>query len=327
MTCEEARQLIGADPENASPELLAHLKSCAECQAYRQQMLAFNGKIRQALELDWQKVQKAAPPSAPPAAAEPTRAPTATTPSAGAAPATGATPATALSASTAPTAGAAPATAARAATGAAPTPDGAPTSTPGPGPTPASARSNVTPFRRRSPPSVPKQKRPRLVAFAASVAAAAVAGLVLWLSRPPESLAAEIVKHVEREPNSWSKTEPVAGDHLKAVLRKSGVKLGPGMESIVYASSCWFRGHFVPHFVVMTKDGPVTVMILMNEKVSGPQQFDEDGFSGLLVPASTGSVAVLSRTPMSLDQPASEVVKALQAADQGNASTALPSRL
>jgi hypothetical protein len=99
------------------------------------------------------------------------------------------------------------------------------------------------------------------------------------------------------------------------------------MESIVYASSCFFRGHFVPHLVVRTQDGPVTVMILVNEKVSTSQQFDEDGFSGLLVPASPGGVAVLSRTPMSLDRAASDVVKALQAADQGRTSTALPSRL
>ena len=36
---------------------------------------------------------------------------------------------------------------------------------------------------------------------------------------------------------------------------------------------------------------------------------------GLLVPVGTGSVAVLSRTPMSLEQPASNVVKALQSAN------------
>ena len=38
-------------------------------------------------------------------------------------------------------------------------------------------------------------------------------------------------------------------------------------------------------------------------------------------------VAVLSRTPMSLDPAASAVVKALQGAAQGTTSTALPSRL
>ncbi len=160
-----------------------------------------------------------------------------------------------------------------------------------------------------------KQKRPGLVAFAASVAAALIVGFTLWLSRPPESLAAEIVTHVKGEPNSWHQTQPVGTDRLEAVLRKSGVRLGDGMQPVVYASSCWFRGHFVPHFVVMTKNGPVTVMILMNEKVTAPQQFNEEGYAGLLVPVRTGSVAVLSRTPMSLEQPASDVVKALQSAN------------
>ncbi len=79
------------------------------------------------------------------------------------------------------------------------------------------------------------------------------------------------------------------------------------MEPIVYASSCWFRGHFVPHVVVTTKHGPVTVMILLHEKITATQQFNEDGFAGLLVPAHTGSVAVLSRTPMDLEQPAADV--------------------
>ncbi|MBV8803971.1 MAG: DUF3379 family protein, partial [Sinobacteraceae bacterium] len=182
-----------------------------------------------------------------------------------------------------------------------------------PAPAPAARESNVTVLPRRPPPApVPKQKRPRLVALAASVVTAMVAALTLWLSRPLPTLAAEVVKHVEGEPNSWYKTEPVESAQISAVLRKSGVKLGPGMLSIVYASSCWFRGHFVPHFVVTTEDGPVTVMILAHEKVSAPEHFNEDGFTGMLVPAPNGSVAVLSRTPMSLEKPASSVVKALQ---------------
>ena len=152
-----------------------------------------------------------------------------------------------------------------------------------------------------------------MFAFAASVAAALVIGSVLWLTRPPESLAAEVVTHVEGEPDSWQKTEPVPSEKLDAVLRKSGVNLGPGMLPVVYASSCWFKGHFVPHVVVTTPHGPVTVMILLHEQVNTSlQQFQADGYSGLLVPARTGSVAVLSRTPMKLDEPAADVVRALR---------------
>jgi len=280
MICEEARELIGGDPETETPELLEHLSTCPECQAYRAQMIALNAKIRRALELDPEKLRRPGAPIARVGSATGAAQPVA----GGAGPAAAAGP------------GASPSSSG---------PRAAPTPTP---------RSNVTPLPRRAPTPVAKHKRPRLFAFAASLAAALVAGFTLWLSRPNESLAAELVAHVEGEPNSWSETQPVTVEHLEAVLRKSGVKLGTGMQPVVYASSCWFRGHFVPHFVVMTKDGPVTVMILANEQVRAAEQFKEDGFSGLLVPARTGSVAVISRTPMALEQPAREVVTALTAA-------------
>jgi hypothetical protein len=154
-----------------------------------------------------------------------------------------------------------------------------------------------------------------LFAVAASMAAALTVALTLWLSRPSESLAADLVTHVEGEPNSWYQRQPVDTDRLEAVLRKSGVKLGTGMDPVVYAQSCWFRGHFVPHFVVSTNQGPVTVLILLNEQVRAAQQFKEDGFIGLLVPARTGSIAVISRTPMALEQPARDVLRALQSAN------------
>jgi hypothetical protein len=297
MTCDEARELIGGDPEGTSPELLSHLAKCPECQAYREQMLALNAKLRQALELDWQKVQPTAPPRALPLAGSPS----------GAAAGTGAertVPPTAIPATADIPKAAAPSAVAGSAQAA-----GRPATLP------PAVRSNVTPFRRSRRAAVAKHQRPRLFAFAASVAAALLVAFTLWLSRPPESLAAEIVTHVKGEPNSWRQTEPVSADRLDAVLRKSGVKLGQGMQPVVYASSCWFRGHFVPHFVVMTVNGPVTVMILQHEKVGTAQQFNEEGYSGLLVPARTGSVAVLSRTPMSLEQPASDVAKALQSAN------------
>lgn len=272
MTHDEARELIGAVPEETSPELLAHLQTCPECQAYRHGMVAFNDKLRRALELDWQKVQRTVSGGGPPTGLLYTGGETATAP--------------------VPPVPAQPDPNQRAA-----------------------ARASVTVLRQKTRAPVAKQKNPRLFAFAASVAAALLIGSILWLSRPSESLAAEIVTHVEGEPNSWKQTQPLPADKLDAILRKSGVRLGTGMDPVVYASSCWFRGHFVPHVVVTTRDGPVTVMILLHERVRAAQQFNEDGFVGLLVPAPTGSVAVLSRTPMNLEKPAADVVHALQPAN------------
>ncbi|HUI60755.1 MAG TPA: DUF3379 family protein [Steroidobacteraceae bacterium] len=259
MNCEMARELIGADPDHGTAELLEHLRTCAGCQAYREEMLALNARIRRALDLKL----------------EPRTRGTGQSPAGG--------PHGVIDPATAPSAPSAP-----------------------------EQRSNVTPLRRKPAPGG-GLLRSRWIALAASLAGALFVGLTLWLGRPGDTLAREVVVHVEGEPDSWNGTRPVEPEEVAAVLRKSGVKLGPGMDPVVYASSCLFRGHYVPHFVVMTKAGPVTVMILANERVSATRQFHSDGFSGLLVPVKSGSVAVLSRTPMQLDQPAREVVQALQA--------------
>jgi hypothetical protein len=147
--------------------------------------------------------------------------------------------------------------------------------------------------------------------MAASFLLALVVGAAVWLSRPSDVLASELVEHVIHEPQSWNRTQPISAEELRAVLRKSHVELRSGPGTIVYANSCWFRGHYVPHLVLSTESGPVTVMILTAEQVSAPRAFAEGGYSGLIVPASTGSVAVLSRKPMPLEEPAAHVVQAL----------------
>jgi Protein of unknown function (DUF3379) len=67
---------------------------------------------------------------------------------------------------------------------------------------------------------------------------------------------------------------------------------------VSYASSCAFRGHHVPHLVIQTESGPVTVMVLVHEPVPKSVRFDEQGYRGVIVPvAGHGSLAVLTRGP------------------------------
>jgi len=65
---------------------------------------------------------------------------------------------------------------------------------------------------------------------------------------------------------------------------------------VSYASSCAFRGYHVPHLVIQTASGPVTVMVLVHEQVVRSKRFDEQGYRGVIVPvAGHGSLAVLTR--------------------------------
>jgi Protein of unknown function (DUF3379) len=134
------------------------------------------------------------------------------------------------------------------------------------------------------------------LAMAASVLLALVVGGALWLAAPGPSLAADVVTHMAGEPDAWRRTDPVPSSALQDVLRDSRLRLAAGAGVVSYASSCTFRGHRVPHLVIQTDSGPVTVMVLVHESVAKPMQFDEQGYRGVIVPvAGHGSLAVLTR--------------------------------
>jgi hypothetical protein len=142
---------------------------------------------------------------------------------------------------------------------------------------------------RKPPPS-----RVRRFALAASFMLAALFGGAFWMVGSQNALAGELVEHVKHEGGSWASQEVLSGSALSRVLQQAGVKFDSSMP-VIYASACPFRGHRVPHLVVQTADGPLTVMLLENEKLRARQEFSEDGYRGVLVPAGTGSVAVLAR--------------------------------
>jgi Protein of unknown function (DUF3379) len=151
------------------------------------------------------------------------------------------------------------------------------------------------------------------LAMAASILLAAVVAGVLWLSVSGRSLAADVVTHMAGEPQAWRRTdEPVPGPALQAVLRDSHLRLAAGAGIVSYAASCGFRGHHVPHLVIQTESGPVTVMVLVHERASKPVQFDEQGYRGVIVPVpGHGSLAVLTRgaavDPAAIDRIAHQV--------------------
>jgi hypothetical protein len=135
----------------------------------------------------------------------------------------------------------------------------------------------------------------RRFALAASIAGVAVLAGLLWAGFPRESLASAVVGHMAHEPDAWSVTTPLPAADLEKVMSRSNVRLEGGLPDVTYANSCWFRGRHVPHLVVQTPDGPVTVLVLPEEPVDKAISFDEGGYRGTLVPARRGSIAVLAR--------------------------------
>jgi hypothetical protein len=155
------------------------------------------------------------------------------------------------------------------------------------------AKAEVLPFARKRGNTAPAARRWMALAASVLLGAAIVGGI--WLAVPQSSLAAAVVAHMAGEPDAWQRTDiAVPMPELADVLKDSRLRLKPNAGIVSYASSCKFRGYKVPHLVVQTASGPVTVMVLVHESVRRATQFDDQGYRGTIVPVpGHGSIAVL----------------------------------
>jgi hypothetical protein len=168
---------------------------------------------------------------------------------------------------------------------------------------PASSESKAA----GGPASIPQ----RWLAMAASLVAGVLIAATLWLSHPEPSLAGEVIGHASHEPDSWTAHQVVAEDRLEEVLGPSGVRLRAAVGTVTYARRCFFERHWVPHLVVQTGRGPVTVFLLGHRQVDGPARVEEQGFVGVVLPAPRGSIAVVGRDVTELDTIARQVFDAV----------------
>ena len=153
---------------------------------------------------------------------------------------------------------------------------------------------------------------PRRWALAASVLLAVGVAFGVWLAFPRSSLASDVVSHARHEPQSWSSEgQVVSADEVGRMLRGAGLAASADLGRVTYARSCWFRGHFVPHLVVQDESGPIMLLLLPQERIGKEMRFSEGGFSGVILPAAHGSVAVLAQADTRLDAVATRGLHAL----------------
>lgn len=151
-------------------------------------------------------------------------------------------------------------------------------------------------------------------AVAASILMTFAVGVLLWGLYPAETLAEDVIKHLAGEPASWSSTERQPQSAVDYTLRHAGVSLDVATTDVVYAMGCWFRGRYVPHLVVRTQRGSFTVLVLQDERVRARARFEDAGYTGVLLPASRGAIAVVSLGPVApeaMDEAARKIFTAL----------------
>jgi hypothetical protein len=162
--------------------------------------------------------------------------------------------------------------------------------------------------------AAPSRQR-RYFAIAASLVAGLAVGAVLLVGLPRASVAREVIEHVSHEPGAFQGVTALAPGEIDAVLGEAGVRLRPGAGDVTYAMRCVFEGRVVPHLVVRTADGPVTVLLLRHRAIGKPVRLDREGFQGVVLPAPRGSIAVVGAGVPGIDGVAQRVVEAVDWGD------------
>ncbi len=160
------------------------------------------------------------------------------------------------------------------------------------------------PVRRRS-------KAPLWFAVAATV----VLGLSIALRMSSffveyDSLADEVLAHLDHEPRSLVVTDvPVSDRRLQRAVPASMAVFDRDATLITYANPCIINGKRVPHLVVQGQHGPITILLMPEEKVAETTPLDGDTVHGVILPVGEGSIAIIGPREESLE-PIQENVRA-----------------
>lgn len=149
------------------------------------------------------------------------------------------------------------------------------------------------------------------LAMAATVVLAAFLGFRLLSSGIEyESLADEVLAHLDHEPYALRVSDVAVSDaRLASVVPANVAQMDHSAGLITYAQSCVINGHEVPHLVIQGERGPVTILLMPEETISGPQQLEGVNINGVILPVGSGSVAIIGESDESLEKIQQQVLK------------------
>lgn len=144
---------------------------------------------------------------------------------------------------------------------------------------------------------------PAWFGMAAGIALVAIVAVQMFGSQPHfDSLGDEIVAHLDHEPNALRVTAtPVSDERLGKVVPASIANLDHSSGLITYARSCKINGKLVPHLVIQGESGPVTVLLMPDERVESAEALEGEGINGVLIPVGNGSIAIIGDKDENLD--------------------------
>lgn len=142
-------------------------------------------------------------------------------------------------------------------------------------------------------------------------AASTLVAVTVWLLVGPagevsaDELATAVVEHWDHEPESLERTNVALSAEMIADVLDGSARLDIAPGTVIsYVKMCRIAGERVPHLVVQGEQGPFMVVLLPGRLLESAVQLEarELGLAGRIVPAGTGSIAVLGADSDELNQ-------------------------
>jgi hypothetical protein len=126
------------------------------------------------------------------------------------------------------------------------------------------------------------------------------------------SLADEVLAHVTHAPAALQVTDKkVSDDHLQKIVPASIANMDHSSGLITFAETCPISGYDVPHLVIQGEHGPITIMLLPNEKISAAISLDDENSHGVILPVGDGSIAIVGSRDEKLEDVQKKILQSV----------------
>ncbi len=152
---------------------------------------------------------------------------------------------------------------------------------------------------------------PTWFAMAATVVVAALIG-IRFVGVDNQTLAEEVLAHLDGEPNALVVTDvAVSDERFRSVVPAKIASMDRSVGLITYARSCEINGRDVPHLVIQGEHGPVTILLMPEEKIPSALPLEGDTVHGVILPVGSGSIAIIGVREERLDLIEERVLKSV----------------
>lgn len=166
------------------------------------------------------------------------------------------------------------------------------------------------------------------LAFAASFALIAV---TLWVWQAPldsdhhghahyasadhvmeEAVIEHIIEHAKEAPEIMTDYQEMDEKHLQRIFAAVGATLNKPIDFMSYAGDCEIQGEKGLHLVLQEEAGPVTIIVMPGQTMTGMQAFENSGFQGQMIPVKGAVVAIVGHSDEQLAMAQMHFFKAVE---------------